>query len=159
MLPYVRGLCVEIGCGHRKTDPGIVGFDLTRGGALGTVGNVLGRQSQADVASDGSALPIRSGCVTSLIARHNLEHYVDTVAVLTEWRRVLGVGGTLAVIGPDEARFPGGTLDLDPTHYHAFTEESLKAMVEVVGGFRVVSLRQVIPEWSFMFVAERIADC
>ncbi len=96
----------------------------------------------------------RSRVFDSLIARHNLEHYVDTVAVLQEWMRVLRPGGTLAVIVPDEGRFAGRTIDLDPSHYHAFTESSLRRLVEVVGYIRVVT-RPAVPDWSFLLVAER----
>ena len=48
---------------------------------------------RADVVADGSALPFRTGSFDSLIARHNLEHYVDTAGTLIEWARVLDVGG------------------------------------------------------------------
>jgi SAM-dependent methyltransferase len=153
MLPFVRGRCLEVGCGHRKIAPQVIGVDLNPAGSLGAVGNASGCVSQADVAADGGSLPFRSRTFDSLIARHNLEHYVDTVATLVEWRRVLVPGGMLAVVVPDEARYEGRTLDLDPTHFHAFTETSLRRLGELIGGFEVVSAGPVIPQWSFMLVA------
>jgi SAM-dependent methyltransferase len=154
VLPYVRGRCLEVGCGHRKTHSSAVGVDLTPGGQLGTVGNVKGRRSQADVAADGGALPFRDGAFDSLIARHNLEHYDDTRATLTEWCRVLAPGGTFALVVPDEERYPGSTLELDPTHYQAFTEQSLRMELHR-SGFLVAQSQPVIEGWSFAIVGRR----
>jgi SAM-dependent methyltransferase len=155
VLEFLHGRCIEIGCGHRKTLPTAVGVDLVPKGELGRVGNVTGMASQADIAADGVALPVRDGSFDCLVAEHNLEHYMDTIAALSEWKRVLTQGGRLVVVVPDEARYPGRTVDLDPTHFHAFDEGSLRRMVELVG-LRVRSTTPVVPHWSFMLVAERI---
>lgn len=154
VLPYVTGRCLEVGCGHRKTADDVVGVDLVPGGRPGSVGNVAGRVSQADVAAHGEALPFSDLSFDSLIARHNLEHYVDTVEVLREWCRVLRPGGTLAVIVPDEEAYLGRTLELDPTHYHAFTQRSLSRLVELVG-FARVTTQPVVAGWSFLLVARK----
>ena len=152
--PHIEGLCLEIGCGHRKSDPSIIGLDLIPGGSTGRVGNVSGRVSAADLGADGSRLPFTNQVFDSIIARHNLEHYVDTLGTLREWRRVLEPGGRVAVVVPDEETFPDRTVDLDPTHYHCFTQESLAALMEVAG-FATLLSRPVIPRWSFLLVAER----
>ena len=132
----------------------MIGVDITPGGRLGGVGNVAGQVSSADVGGDGGHLPFVSRTFDSIIARHNLEHYVDTLATLREWRRVLRPGGTVAVIVPDEASYPGRTLDLDPTHYHGFTQDSLAALMEA-SGFTPIQTAVVIPQWSFMLVAQK----
>jgi SAM-dependent methyltransferase len=155
VLPHVHGRCVEIGCGHRKSRADVVGVDLVPGGSPGRVGNVTGKPSQADVAADGGLMPFRDATVDVLVARHNLEHYVDTIATLIEWRRVLVPGGSLVLVMPDEERYDGRTVDLDPTHYHCFTEQSLTSLVELVGGLRVTETRPVIDEWSFLLVATK----
>ena len=154
VLPYVTGRCLEIGCGHRRTSRAVIAVDLTPGGATGTVGNVAGKRSRADVGADGAALPFRSAGFDSIVARHNLEHYRDTAATLTEWRRVLAAGGTVAVVVPDEERFDGSTLDLDPTHHQAFTERSLSDAL-TAAGFVVRATRPVVVGWSFLAVAQR----
>lgn len=154
VLPHMNGLCVEIGCGHRKTLPGVIGIDMIPGGQPGLIGNVTGQISQADIAALGDALPLRSGSVDALLARHNLEHYVDTAGALQEWHRVLKPGGQLMAILPDEEHYPGLTVRLDPTHYHAYTRSALARLVELVG-FEVVETRTVVPKWSFMLVARR----
>jgi SAM-dependent methyltransferase len=154
VLPYLTDRCVEIGCGYRKTLPESIGVDLVPGGEPGRIGNVAGRASQADAAADGAQLPFRDRSFDSLVARHNLEHYVDTLAVLAEWRRVLAPAGRLVLVVPDEEHYDGRTLDLDPTHYHGFSQASLRRLVQAVG-FSVVDVRVVVPNWSFMLVATR----
>ena len=154
VLPHLSGRCVEIGCGYRKTLPASVGVDLVPGGSPGRVGNVAGKPSQADAAADGEHLPFRDGAFDCLVARHNLEHYVDTLAVLAEWKRVVAPGGRLVVVVPDEATFEGRTLDLDPTHYHGFSQASLPKLVEAVG-LSVTRVEPVVPNWSFLLVAAR----
>lgn len=158
IVPYVRGRALEVGCGHRKTSGEVIGLDLTPGGRRGTVGNAAGQESQADVAGSGEALPFADASFDSVIARHNLEHYVDTAGVLIEWRRVLKSGGTLAVILPDEENFPsnrGRTLDLDPTHYHGYSMAALGRLVHLVGGFFDVTTEVVVPQWSFLLTARK----
>jgi len=158
ILPYVRDRTLEVGCGHRKTSDQVVGLDLTPRGRRGTVGNAAGQASQADVAASGADLPFAAESFDSVIARHNLEHYVDTAGVLIEWRRVLRPGGTLAVILPDEENFPserGRTLDLDPTHYHGYSMAALERLVHLVGGFVDLTTEVVVPQWSFMLTATK----
>jgi len=154
VLPFLSGAVLEIGCGHRKTLDSAIAVDLTPGGEAGVWGNVAGMISAADAAADGSCLPFKSQSFDTLVARHNLEHYVDIIGVLREWHRVLRKGGQLVVVVPDEQRFPGRTLDLDPTHYHAFTETSLWKLVEVTS-FSPVESKPVIHGWSFMLRADR----
>jgi SAM-dependent methyltransferase len=144
----------EIGCGYRKTADDFVGIDLVPGGEPGRVGNVRGRASQADVAAEGDRLPLRDGALDCVVARHNLEHYVDVVGVLQEWRRVVRAGGRLVAVVPDEIRFPGSTLALDPTHYHAFSEASLARLLPLTG-WRVTEVGPCIEGWSLLVVADR----
>jgi SAM-dependent methyltransferase len=140
---------VEIGCGPRKTLTGSVGIDLVPGGAPGRHGNAAGRTSQADVAADGGHLPLASGSIDCLIARHNLEHYVDLVGTLREWARVLRPGGTLIAVVPDEDRYDGRTLELDPTHFHAFNESFITGLFPLVG-FTIDSVGPCVEGWSLL---------
>lgn len=137
VLPFLRGQVLEVGCGHRKSAPLSIAVDLVPAGVLGRVGNPAGLASQADVAADGAHLPFRDSCFDVVVARHNLEHYVDTVGVLAEWKRVLKPEGCVVVVVPDEERFPGRTVTLDPTHYVSFTEGSLRRLFEGSSRLRV----------------------
>ena len=149
------GTIAEIGCGHRKTRGDLIGIDMIAGGARGLVGNVAGRKSTADVAALGDQLPLAAGALDFLVARHNLEHYVDLVAVLREWHRVVRPGGTFIAVVPDEERCTGSTLALDPTHYHAFSEAALGSLLPLVG-WQPEEIGPCIEGWSLLVVARRI---
>jgi len=148
------GRVLEVGCGYRKTDPDFFGVDLVPRGLPGRVGNVAGRISQADVAASGERLPMRDGSFDYVVARHNLEHYVNPFDALSEWRRVLRSGGRVVAVVPDEDGYAGRTLDLDPTHFHAFNK-SFGEDLFTACGFRLLRATICMPHWSLLFVAER----
>jgi SAM-dependent methyltransferase len=143
---------LEVGCGPRKTRADFVGLDLTPGGDEGSVGNAAGRPSEADVAADGRFLPFANGTFPTLVARHNLEHYVDLIAVLREWQRVIVPGGIAIIVVPDEDGYPGRTLELDPTHYHAFNIAFVRQLFALLG-WEVRTAEVCIPAWSLLVVA------
>jgi SAM-dependent methyltransferase len=159
---WLRPLCVgrgiDVGCGQEKVDSACIGVDIIPTGVEGAYGVVAGRKSVADVHASGDDLRgfFTDGELDYVVSRHNLEHYIDVVRTLREWRRVLKVGGRLGVVVPDERA--GDTVYLDPTHKHVFTPDSLKTLVEVVGGFRVDAVEDVIAGWSFGLKATRLAD-
>ena len=150
-----HGKVLEIGCGYRKTSTEFIGIDLVPRGERGTVGNVRGKTSQADIAAEGDRLPVRDGGADCVVARHNLEHYVDIVGVLEEWRRAVRPGGRMVAIVPDEDRYPGSTVALDPTHYHAFSERSLSRLLPLTG-WGITQLGPCIEGWSLLVVATRL---
>lgn len=154
LVPWCRGRGIDVGCGHRKVTPECIGVDILAQGEEGAHGVVKGQSSVADVHASGDALPMfRDGELDFVVSRHNLEHYVDVVKTLQEWRRVLRPGGVMGIIVPDERA--GDTVFLDPTHKHCFTPESLARLIEVVGGLRVIRQEVVVPDWSFLTVAVR----
>ena len=156
VLPYCEtGRGIDVGCGHRKSSAQCIGVDLTSGGELGEAGVVRGMVSQADICSSGDDLPMfEDGELDFVVARHNLEHYIDIIKTLQEWKRVLRSGGTMVFVVPDE-RFVD-TISLDPTHKHVFTPESLDRYVEAVGGFEREKSEVVVENWSFLGVYRRI---
>jgi glycosyltransferase involved in cell wall biosynthesis/SAM-dependent methyltransferase len=153
LYPFCRGRGIDVGCGHYKTHPDAVGIDLIPGRQLGKVGCVAGRPSQADIVASGDALSIKSDSLDYVAARHDLEHYLDPVEALLEWHRVLKPGGVLGIILPDE-RF-GGTIQLYPTHKHVFTPSSLKRLLDLIKGFEIVHLADLLYQWSFVCIAQK----
>ena len=154
VLPYCKGRGIDVGCGYRKTLPACIGIDVIPKGQKGEAGVVRGRRSTADICASGDDLPMFSdGELDYVVARHNLEHYVDVVRTLQEWRRILKPEGHLCLVVPDE-RFID-TIALDPTHKHCFTPDSLDRIVALVGGFEQVVSRTVVPDWSFIAVYRR----
>lgn len=156
VLPYCEhGRGIDVGCGHRKSSPQCIGVDLTPGGQRGEFGVVRNQVSQADICSSGDDLPMfQDGELDFVVARHNLEHYVDVIKTLREWKRVLRPGGTLALVVPDERHVD--TIALDPTHKHVFTPESLDRYLDAIGGFQPVQSRVVVENWSFLAVYQRL---
>jgi SAM-dependent methyltransferase len=154
VLSHLGGSPVlEVGCGPRKSRADFVAVDLIPGGRLGIVGNAAGRPSEADIAANGASLPFAPGTFGTLVARHNLEHYVDLVAVLREWKRVLRPGGKAVVIVPDEDAYAGRTLDLDPTHFHSFNASFARGLFDLLG-WQLTVIEPCIPGWSLLIVAE-----
>lgn len=157
LRPFCRGRGIDVGCGHRKVAPECIGIDIIPPGGLGRHGVVAGRTSVADIQASGDDLPMfRDGELDYVVSNHNLEHYVDVVKTLTEWRRVLRPGGRLALVVPDERA--GDTVFLDPTHKHAFTPESLVCLLERVGGFEDIQTAPAVPHWSFLLSARKTDD-
>lgn len=146
---HLEGRCLEVGCGSNPT-PGVhVTVDRTPRGHAGVAGGQRGEISRAGICAEMDALPFRDGAFDTLVARHLLEHHADTLAVLEEWRRV---ARRLVVICPDQERYPGNTLDLDPTHRACFAPQQLLALTLRLWTRAWTS--RVVPAWSFILVAE-----
>jgi len=155
LLPYCVGKGIEVGCGHRKTSENCIGVDVIPKGEKGKYGCVTGQVSVADIEASGDDLHMfKDRELDFVISRHNLEHYIDAVKTLQEWKRVLKIGGIMANVLPDETNI--NTITLDPTHKHVFTPESYWRLLELIGGFEIIKMEVVIPDWSFVCVARRV---
>lgn len=153
VIPYAKGMGIDIGCGGNKTLPNVIGVDITSKGQKGQWGNQKGAISEADVCASGDCLPFKDNVFDFIIARHNLEHYQDIIKTLLEWRRVLKVGGVLCVVLPDDAELD--TIHLDPTHNHVFTQDSFRRLIETIGGFEITKNEVCIPHWSFVSILRK----
>lgn len=161
VLPYcLSGKGIDVGCGNRKTTENCIGIDLVAKGCLGSVGCVRGKASQADICASGDDLYMfKDGELDFVVARHNLEHYVDVVKTIKEWRRVLKTGGVMAVILPDEDGLNRVNLRgvaLDVTHHHSFSMTSFRNLVTAIGGFEIVKIEPVVENWSFIGVCRAV---
>src|SRR5258708_22544628 len=99
LVSYCKGLGIDVGCGSKKTHPNAIGIDLTRKGQIGKYGSEKRQISVADIQASGDNLfMFADGVLDYVVARHNLEHYVDPIKTLQEWKRVLKKGGILGVV-------------------------------------------------------------
>jgi SAM-dependent methyltransferase len=154
VLPYCTGRGLDVGCGCAKTTPEAIGVDLIPRGELGRFGSQILRPSAADVCASGDDMPMfADDSMDYVVARHNLEHYVDVVKTLAEWRRVLKPGAPLILVLPDDEALD--TISLDPTHKHAFTCQSFRHLLEAIGGWQIERLDVCRPNWSFFCVARK----
>jgi len=99
LVPYLRGRCLDIGCGAYKVFPHFVGVDS---------GHHWGLQG-VDVKSDASDLSLfASQSCDTVYSSHLLEHveYEKVPAMLIEWCRVAKQRGYLILYVPDEAQYP-----------------------------------------------------
>ena len=155
LLPYCIGRGIDVGCGHRKTSPNCIGVDILAKGQIGKNGCVRGKRSVADIQTSGDNLYMfQDSELDFVISRHNLEHHIDIIKTLQEWKRVLKKGGILGVVLPDENKV--NTIELDSTHKHVFTPESFRRFLELIGNFEIIKMETVIPNWSFICVAKKI---
>lgn len=120
---------IELGVGGVKTVENAIGVDRIPKGE-----NIpyLDVPSVADVVQDvEDPLPFEDNYADCLVARHILEHVVDTVDTMKSWTRVLKKGGQLIIAVPNEELTE--TIVLNPEHVHAFTPDSLKHIGEAIG--------------------------
>lgn len=140
---------LELGCGAVKTVPQSVGVDFVpKGEMIPEINDV----SVADIVADVEAeIPVIDE-FDIVIARHVLEHCVDTITTLKHWIKPLRSGGRLIIAVPDENR--ESTIGLNSQHVHVFTPESLKATGEVLGLNHVKTLDKE-SEYSFVIIFEK----
>jgi SAM-dependent methyltransferase len=122
---------VEIGCGMKKTVPHAVGVDRIAFGEQ-VNGVKAGLTSLADVIADAEGnIPLDNGQFDTVIARHILEHVIDSVGAINEWGRILKHGGRMIIAVPDHTM--RNTIPMNKEHVRAFTPSSLKSQMESLG--------------------------
>lgn len=121
---------VELGCGFRKTVPNAVGVDLNAKGA--DIQHLPGGVCVSDVQADVSQpLPFPALSQDTVIARHILEHCIDSAQTLKNWNKILKIGGRMIIAVPNQDR--RNTIPLNPEHVHAFTPDSLLSLMGLCG--------------------------
>lgn len=143
----------DLGCGANKTVSWAVGVDMIqKDQAIDTLTG--SPQSSADVQADVSQpLPLEKNSFDVVIARHIMEHLMDSVTVLKQWKEIIKPGGRLIIAVPNNTMIQSIPMNIE--HVHAWNPEGMKSMLEAVG-FRVIE--QIDPHnyVSFITVAERI---
>ncbi|MDE2015960.1 MAG: glycosyltransferase [Patescibacteria group bacterium] len=146
---------LDIGCGSRKIIPEAIGLDVVPRGTTSYSPAQINFKSQADINADFDTLPVGDGAFDIVHARHVLEHAIDPLKTLKEWKRVLKPDGTMVLALPDEEVTPG--IPLDPTHLHAFTKDSAKTLIDALGGMEVIYNETPKACYSFVIAARRVA--
>lgn len=101
LVPYMRGRCLDLGCGPAKAFPHFIGVDSGKDVEL------FGIQMRPDLKMDVSDLGIfASGSADLVFSSHTLEHIPDWKSALKEWWRVVKVGGHLALYLPHADFYP-----------------------------------------------------
>lgn len=143
---------VELGCGGQKTVEKAIGVDRVPKGQ--PIPNLMSVNSVADIVADvQKPLPFDDKSQDCVIVRHVLEHCVDSISTIKNWRRFIKIGGKLIISVPDEKVTNG--IPMNQEHVHAFTEESLNTLMEMLG-FKTLSTTQTGNGISFVGCYERL---
>lgn len=151
---HIKGkVILDLGCGNNKTIPEAIGVDMvSRDAVIETlVGNP---NSEADVTADVSQeLPFESDYADTIIARHILEHLVDTVQVLKQWIAVLKPHGRLIIAVPDQDIVNSIPMNLE--HVACWNKNSLKALLELLN-LKIIEQIDSNNGVSFVTIAEKV---
>lgn len=143
---------LELGCGATKTVERSLGMDRVPKG--GHIPHLHGAVSVADIVGDVQEdIPLEENSQDIIIARHILEHCIDTLDTVKKWKKVIRPGGKLIVAVPDERVTK--SIPLNPEHLHAFSPESLKSVLET-SGFKEIKSESANNGTSFVGCYERL---
>jgi GT2 family glycosyltransferase len=151
-VPNHGASVVDLGCGYRKTVPDSTGVDRIASGE--TIPFVPAKgTSIADVNADvQEPLPFGEGSKDVVIARHILEHCLDSIKTVKQWGKILKIGGRMIISVPDEKVTKG--IPLNAEHLHGFNNESLKTLMETCG-FKEIESKSTGNGISFVGVYEK----
>lgn len=140
-----KWVCLDLGCGGNKTIESAIGIDMIPNDEV--INTLTGKtKSVADINADVSQ-PLPKNDVDVIIARHILEHLMDTVQVLKQWKDALKKGGKLIIAVPNNGRIL--SIPMNYEHCHGWNPESMWHMLEVIG-FKVIE--QIDPENGVSFI-------
>jgi GT2 family glycosyltransferase len=150
---YIIGEKVlDLGCGGNKTIPTAIGVDLIKKDSV--IDTLSNTKSDADVNADiNEPLPFDDDSIDTIIARHILEHLMDSVSVLKNTHKLLKKGGRMIVAVPNNAIHRSVPMNVE--HVHGFSKESLKSLFEVCG-YNVIDQLDSGNGISFITIAEKI---
>lgn len=133
LVPYMRGRCLDVGCGPYKVFPHFIGCD--NGHHWGMHG--------ADVKLEADKLDLFADASCDLVfSSHLLEHIApeNVAATLKEWFRVIKPGGHLAMYLPDEDQYP------KVGHMHANVDHKWNVNYDCV----VAEMEKVECDWDLI---------
>ena len=149
LVPYMRGRCLDIGCGPYKVYPHFIGIDN---------GHHWGMRG-ADVKAEATDLSLFADESCDLVySSHLLEHieYEQVPAVLKGWARIVKTGGYLVLYLPDEDEYPKiGEHGANPDHKWNVSYDKVIEPMKLVGhGWNLIDFqrRNQDDEYSLFFV-------
>ena len=163
LLPrYTRGRGLDLGCGPFKAYPHFIGVDdVTE--YRGWADPRTGAHWRPDVVGDVRDLSMfADGSLDFVFSSHLLEHIDDHEAALSEWRRVIRIGGHLVLYLPHREHYPRmGEEGANPDHRHDFVPADIIAAMETASSawdLVECETRSGGTEYSFLMVFRRLAE-
>jgi len=153
LLPWLFGKGADIGCGLRTIKSDSIRVDIDP--------NV-----RPDVQCTGDILPFKDEELDYITSVHSFEHFDDQHKLMTEWLRVIKVGGIIGIVHPDvEFTKRQKPLNDNPSlqenpfnlHYHEHTRESLLKKFKECRDlpFKVIDSGVACGNWSFYIILEK----
>jgi SAM-dependent methyltransferase len=148
LVEFVRGLgrvgrALDLGCGDGRLTAELDAAELTAADvspvALERARTRLPDARVVELQPD-APLPFGDGSFEAVLLAETIEHVRDVQLLLSELRRVLVPGGTLALTTPATAPLTRPEHPFSP-HLHRFTRRSLRRTLEELG-FELDSLRR-----------------
>jgi ADP-heptose:LPS heptosyltransferase/predicted SAM-dependent methyltransferase len=130
---YTGGRGLDIGCGPQKPFAHFIGVDNGHH-------RVFGYDIRPDVQAEADDLSMFSSrSMDFVFSSHLLEHMDDVDKTLTEWWRVIKVGGYLVLYLPHKAYYPNiGKPGSNSDHRHDFLPSDIVSAMEKVGGWTLL---------------------
>lgn len=141
LVPYTRGLGLDIGCGPVKAFDHFFGIDNRKDTTL------FGIPMNPDLTvPDASDLSLFADAKYDFaFSAHLLEHIKDYKTALAEWWRVLKVGGHLCLYLPHKDYYPNiGKEGANPDHLHDFLPRDI-----------IDAMKEIAPSWDLLENQER----
>lgn len=150
IVPYTRGVGVDIGCGEAANYPHFLSIDPGRGLRDGLLKGPRGVLFPiADIISDGQKLEMfADGGLSFVHCSNYLQTMDDPLAALAEWWRVIKPGGHLVLVAPNKTLVPNvGNPGADPLQKHDFGRQDIIDMMD--------GIRQKSAGWDMLEDDER----
>lgn len=157
IVPYTRGVGLDLGCGPYKAWPHFISVDDV------SQHNYRGRDLdwRPDLVASALDLPMFADRGLDFVfSSHLLEHVEDTEAALKEWWRVIKIGGHLVLYLPHADAYPNiGEPGHNPDHKHDFRPQDIIDVMGKVGSWDLVECQDRFErdEYSFYMVFEKMA--
>ena len=159
IVPYTRGIGLDLGCGPSKAFPHFIGVDSCKDTEL------FGVQMRPDlVVEDCTDIndTVEDGSCDFVFSSHLLEHIQDYRRALKSWWKTLKMGGHLVLYLPHKKFYPNiGLPGSNPDHKHDFApSDILAAMTEAGSSWECLidEERSEGREYSFLQVYRKTED-
>lgn len=156
IVPFTRGIVLDLGCGPHKAFPHFIGMDN------GVDTKLFGIEMKPDVlCGDLSNIDdmTNEASADAIFSSHLLEHIQDYKGALKSWWKAIKVGGHLVLYLPHKNFYPNiGTEGANPDHKWDFMPDDIIEAMKEIGSWALVvnEDRNDGMEYSFFQVYKKL---
>jgi len=148
IIPYLRGIIFDLGCGSEKISSNAIGIDIS--GKVANFNLDLSDPNSLDIFAENS--------VDTVFSSHLLEDMFNTESVLKSWWRLVKVGGHLILYLPHKDFYPNiGKEGANPRHQKDFVPTDILKIMKKFASYKVISCREYNSkdEYSFELILKK----